>query len=129
MHRGDVVRLAVGDRAWTGTIVHVGASLLTLQTESRAAIDIDLAALSSLVVVSRSPIGGRSPAAQDPATLIARLRQLEQTEEAVEIGGLALDPVTLLVRVVANGHTEAEGLDGTEWVIPIDAIAYVIRHP
>jgi hypothetical protein len=126
MHRGDVVRVAVGARAWTGTIVHVGRSLLTLQTASRAAIDVDLGKVSSIAVVSRSPTGGRSPGVQDPATLIARLRELDGTDEAVEIGGQDLNPVTVHVSVVAQGHVEADGIDGTEWVVPLDAIAYVI---
>jgi hypothetical protein len=95
---------------------------------SEAAIDIDLARLSSITVVSRSPSGGRAPATSDPATLIARLRQLEGTNEAVEIGGSDLDPVTVRVVVVAHGHVEADGVDGTEWVVPLDAIAYVIRE-
>lgn len=36
MHRGDTVTIAVGPRPWRGEVVHVGQSLLTLQTAGGA---------------------------------------------------------------------------------------------
>lgn len=127
MHRGDLVRIAVGPRAWTGTIIHAGKTLLKLRTESGAVLDIDLKRLTSIVVVHRSPTGGRARGDPDPASMIARLRQLEQTAERVEVGGPELDPVAVRVVVVAQTHIDAEAVDGTEWVIPVGSIAYVIR--
>jgi len=127
MHRGDNVRIAVGQRAWTGALIHAGRRLLKLRTEGGAVIDVDLRRLTSIAVIHRSPAGGHAPGDPDPATMIARLRQLEQTAETVEVGGPDLDPVAVHVVVVAHTHIEAQGIDGTEWVIPVGSIAYVIR--
>jgi hypothetical protein len=127
MHRGDKVRITVGPRAWTGAVIHAGQRLLKLRTEGGADIDVDLRRFTSIAVVHRSPTGGRSPGDPDPASMIARLRQLEQTAETVELGGPDLEPVLVRVAVVAKTHVEAQGIDGTEWVIPVDSIAYVTR--
>ncbi|MGH3519842.1 MAG: hypothetical protein ACRDQ7_21120 [Haloechinothrix sp.] len=127
MHRGDTIRIAVGSRAWIGTVVHVGLRLLRLRIEAGAVIDVDLSRLTSVSVVHRSPTGGRSPGGPDPATMIALLRQLEHTHDAVEIGGPELDPVTVRVLVVAQTHIEGLGVDGTEWVFPLHSIGYVSR--
>jgi hypothetical protein len=126
MHRGDTVRVAVGRHAWNGQVVHLGRGLLRLATASDARVDIDLAKITSIAVVSRSVMGGRSAASRDPVTLIARLRELEQERTVVEIGGPALDPLTVRVSVVAAEHLEAEGIDGTEWTLPMQAVAFVI---
>jgi hypothetical protein len=126
MHRGDTIRIAVGPRAWIGKIVHVGRSLLRLETAGAAWIDIDLLKVTSIAVVSRSAAGGRSPGIGDPATLIARLRELEQNTAVVEIGGPLLESLPVRILVVAGEHIEAEGIDGTEWTFPMHSIAFVI---
>ena len=131
MHRVDTIRIAVGPCAWIGQIVHVGRSLLRLETAGAAWIDIDILKVTSIAAVSRSAAGGRSPGSGDPATLIARLRELEQGNKVVEIGGPSLDPVPVRVLVVASDHVEAEGIDGTEWTLPLESIGFVIdlRRP
>ncbi len=65
-------------------------------------IDIDLGKLPSLAVVSRSSAGGRSSGIPDPASLIARLRELEQTPAVVELGGADMDAVRVRVLAVAR---------------------------
>ncbi len=128
MHRGDTVRVTVGQRSWTGVIVHVGSKLLTLRAQSGTTIDIDLGKLTSLAVVNRSSAGGRSSGIPDPPSLIARLRELEQTSAVVELGGAALEAIRVQVLAVAQTHAETRAVDGTEWVIPLASIAYVVNE-
>lgn len=128
MHRGDLVRIAVGPTVWSGEVVHVGRSLLSLRTTGGAEVDIGLDRLTTLRVVSRSSAGGRSVLTRDPASLAARLRDLQRTGEWVELGGALVDPpIQGTVRTVAREHVEVEGHDGAEWVLALGALDYVIR--
>lgn len=128
MHRGDAVRVSVGQRAWSGEVVHVGAHLLSLRPAAGTEIDIAFDRLSTLRVVARSASGGRSSASPDPASLVARIRDLQRTGATAELGGATIDPpVTGVVLAVAPHHIEVEAPDGTEWVLGLQAVDYVIR--
>lgn len=129
LFRGDVIRVLVGDRAWTGTVVHAGAEVMTLETPAGAQVDIAHDGVSAIRVVERSPTGGRALAGPHPGAIIARLRELVLTGEAVKIGGSQLQPpLEGEVAAVASSHIEFRTRDGGEWVVPLGNISYVVRE-
>ena len=128
MHRGDTVRLAVGRRSWTGRVVHVANAVMSLRTATGAEVDVILDRVSSIRVVERSATRGLPVSSREPRTLIAQLRDLHRTGEQVELGGALLDPPVLgTLRAVAATHLEIDGADGSEWVLSLPAVDYVIR--
>ena len=54
LYRGDVIRVAVGQRTWVGVVTHVGTGVMTLQTPAGAVIDLAYEGLSSIRVVERT---------------------------------------------------------------------------
>lgn len=131
MHRGDTLRVAVGPHAWTGTVVHAGAELLTLRAQAGTEIDVALDAITSIRVVARAAAAGQAPRGPHPGSLIARLRELTMLDdEEVELGGpLLVPPITGRVAVVAASHVEVVARDGGEWVLPLAEVGFVIRQP
>lgn len=130
LYRGDGIRVAVGQRSWTGVVVHVGAGMMTLRTTSEVEIDLAYGGLASIRVVQRARAGGGTRTSKHPGELVARLRELENSGEAVEIGGRTLSPgIEGTVDVVARSHVEFRGQDGSEWIVPLSEIDVVIRQP
>ena len=128
LYRGDTIRAAVSERSWTGVVIHVGTGLMTLQTQAGVEVDIAYEGLTSIRVVQRARVGGRSRTSRHPGELVARLRELENTGETVELGGGRFGaPLEGTVEVVARSHVEFRGGDGAEWIVPLDQIDYVIR--
>ena len=128
LYRGDTIRAAVGERSWTGVVVHVGTGVMTLQTQAGVEVDIAYVGLTSIRVVQRARVGGRSRTSRHPGELVARLRELENTGQTVELGGARLEAsLAGTVEVVARSHVEFRGGDGAEWIVPLDQIDYVIR--
>ncbi len=130
LYRGDSIRIAVGQRSWTGMVVHVGSGMMTLRTPTEVDIDLSYDGLTSIRVVQRARSGGRTRTSKHPGELVARLRDLENSGEAVEIGGRTLAPgIEGTVDVVARSHVEFRGRDGSEWIVPLSEIDVVIRQP
>lgn len=128
MYRGDTVRVAVGQQAWTGEVVHVGRSLMSLRTTGGAEVDIGIHSIGTIRVLSRSASGGRPVLTREPASLAARLRELQRTGEAVELGGAMVHlPLRGIVVAVAPEHVELEAADGSEWALALRVLDYVIR--
>jgi hypothetical protein len=130
LYRGDVIRVAVGERAWTGRVVHVGAEVMVLATEAGVEVDLDFDALSSIRVVERSGSEGRALGSKHPETLVARLRELAQTGVEVELGGVELKPPLVgAIQIVASTHLEFRSGDGGDWFVPLVQVGYVVRQP
>lgn len=130
LFRGDVIRIAVGERAWTGKVAHAGAEVMTLETSAGVGVDVAYGSISAIRVVERVPRGGRALAGPHPGSIIARLRELAQSGEPIEIGGTQLfPPLEGTVTVVASSHIEFRGRDGGEWIVPLTRIAYLVRQP
>ncbi len=129
LYRGDVIRVDVGQRTWIGIVIHVGTGVMTLETQAGAEIDVPYNGLVSIRVVERTTAGGRSRTTKHPGELVARLRELETTGEAVELGGRDLPSLEGMVAVVADSHVELRARDGSEWVVPLTEVGYLIRSP
>jgi hypothetical protein len=129
LYRGDSVRVAVGESAWTGVVVHAGAEVMVLGTPGGVEVDVAYEALTSIRVMQRARSGGRPLVAMHPATMLARLRELANSAEDVEIGGPRLQPhLRGRVEIVARTHVEFRSADGAEWVLPVGEIGYLIRQ-
>ena len=129
LYRGDVIRVAVGQRSWIGIVTHVGTGVMTLQTPTGAEIDFAYDGLSSIRVVERTASGGRARTSKHPGELVARLREVENSGEAVELGGRDLPSLEGTVGVVARSHLEFRARDGSEWMVPLAEVGYLIRSP
>jgi hypothetical protein len=129
LYRGDSIRVAVGERSWTGTVVHVGPEIMILRVPAGAEVDLAYEAVTSIRVVERARSGGRSVTSRHPETMLARLRELANSTEEVEIGGPRLQPGCLgRIEIVARTHVEFRSTDGAEWILPIAEIGYLIRQ-
>jgi hypothetical protein len=129
LFRGDIIRVMVGERAWTGRVVHVGAEVMTLETSGGIRVDLTYDGLGAVRVVERSSSGGRGLAGPHPGTMAARLRELFLTEESIEIGGFRLEaPLRGTVTAVAESHVEFRTADGGDWVVPLSSIGYLVRQ-
>lgn len=51
LFRGDVIRVLVGQRAWTGRVVQVGAEVMTLETSVGVRVDLTYDGLGAVRVV------------------------------------------------------------------------------
>lgn len=130
LYRGDSIRVAVGQRSWTGVVVHVGSGMMSLRTQAGAEVDVSYIGLTSIRVVQRARTGESTRTSKHPGELVARLRDLENSSEAIEIGGRSLVPgIEGTVDVVARSHVEFRGRDGSEWIVPLSEIDVVIRQP
>jgi hypothetical protein len=127
LYRGDSVRVTVGEGTWTGVVVHVGTGVMTVRTQADAEVDVDYDGLTSIRVVERARSGGMSRVSKHPGELVARLRELENTGQTVEVGGRRLETVAGTVEVVARSHVEFRARDGGAWILPLGEIDYVIR--
>lgn len=127
LYRGDTIRVTVADRSWTGTVVHVGVGVMTLRTPTKVEVDIAYPGVTSMRVVERARVGGRSRTSKHPGEIVARLRELQNSGEEVQVGGRHLLSIEGTVQVVARSHVELRGRDGSEWVVPLSELDYLSR--
>lgn len=125
--RGDSIRAQVYDRSFIGNVIHVGDDIVTILTTSNTEVDCNLAHLNNIIVTERMKEGGRAKAAADPQRFVSRLRELaDYVALEAEFGGPQLSVVGRIAQV-HNDHIRVIAKDRKEWIIPLYAIAYVIR--
>ena len=129
VQRGDTVRATVGERAFVGRVVHVGIDLMTLEDAAGNLFDLLLPAMEALRVVERSRDGGQAKRSEYPARFRGRLAEAEATGEELELGSATAAPRAGRVMSVGVDHVEFRGRDGSEWIIPLASVAFVIRRP
>lgn len=130
MHRGDQVRVAVGEHhSFLGHVIHVGGDLMTVEDAAGNAIDVLLPAMRSLRVVERAREGGRARRSEHPARFRGRLAGAEATGEELELGVPDGPPLVGNVLSVAVDHVAVRARDGSEWIVPLGSIVFVIRRP
>ncbi|MGH8926258.1 MAG: hypothetical protein ACRDWA_16750 [Acidimicrobiia bacterium] len=102
MHRGDSVTIAIGERAWKGTLRAVGEDYLRLES-SQIVVECPLAAV--VVRTERSRSGGQSgkPAS---ATWRARLAELAAEKMTVHVLVRGSTDILGIIEVVATDHIE-----------------------
>ena len=75
-------------------------------------------------------VGRAVPDLEAPRGVVARLREVDNSGEEVELGGRDLmTPLEGVVQVVAGSHVELRARDGSEWVVPLSEVSYLIRSP
>lgn len=123
---GRSIRIDVGATTMTGTVVHVGADLVRMVSVERHPVDVALAAVSAI----RTEASDRatSPVSTGyPETVLARCRELVQTNAEVEIGRWGPSVVRGRMLSANTTHLElADGVDGS-WLVPIDAVCWIRR--
>lgn len=129
MHRGDLVRVAIGDHSFLGRVVHVGVDLMTLADAAANAIDVLLPAMTSLRVIERVSDGGQARREEYPARFRGRLAEAEATGNEIEIGSTQAAPLAGIVASVGVDHVAVNARDGGQWILPLGSIGYLIRRP
>ena len=129
MHRGDQVRVAVGDHSFLGRVVHVGADVMTLEDAAANAIDVLLPTMRSLRITERARDGGRARRTEHPMRFRARLAEVEATGEEIELGAGEGTPIVGTIVSVGADHVDFRARDGSEWILPRGSIAFAVRRP
>ncbi|MGH2719716.1 MAG: hypothetical protein ACRDJU_14230 [Actinomycetota bacterium] len=125
MAHGDTVVIDAGGHRFSGRIAAVGADIVTVQS-GRAQVDVALGAVSSLRVLERARAGGIGSLPGHPATLRARLKELQLTGQEVEVGvAAAEEQVTGPVALVGADHVAIGEEVGPEWFVPLSRLAFL----
>lgn len=130
MAHGDTVALDAGGRIFVGLITAVGSDLITAQSGPWR-VDVPLASVARLRVMKRPRAGGVRGLPGSAPSLRARLKELQLSGQAVEVGMTgAEEPVAGPVALVGADHVAIGEGAWPEWFLPIDGLAYVrIRDP
>lgn len=129
MSRGDQVRIAIGDVAFSGVFIDLGTNWCSCATTSGT---VEIQVLNSAGIpmpftmqrVARERSGGRR-APNQPITFRAHLYELEMQREVVRVGSFAASEVLAGTLIVSNDHVTLENTDTLAW-IPLDAISWVM---
>jgi hypothetical protein len=139
LDRGDLVTITVlGGTTFRGELVHVGSDLACVETTT-ALVNVNLCLPVVVQVTQRVTQGGR-PRAKQVQRFHLRLEEYEfehqerplpqepRDEELLEFGSPLL-PEPLRGRISAVGPDVVYLVDrqGTEWYVPLAALAYVAR--
>ncbi len=127
MMEGERWQLSAGARVVEGQVVHVGLDFTALTDRAGNRHDIAHRAVELIRVVAVEPGAGRAPATLRPATLRARLLDLEQVamvELASARGTWALRGTIDSVNV---DHLVLVDAAGQVSVVPLDVIGTVTR--
>ena len=129
MSRGDLVSVTVGERVFTGRVIHAAGDLMTVQT-AEPTIDFNLAAPLLISVTQRARAGGVAPG-EGPGSFRGRLMEWERTREPVELG--LVDPARGAlkgqIRAAAQDHIAFVDTGGREWFVPSACVGYLARWP
>lgn len=127
--RGDRVRVLTPERTFEGVVVHVGDDLLTVQTGPDVYVDFRTERVGGIAVVERSRASGRSKLSRDPRRFVARLREVvDSIHVRCELGAGPGVHLSGTVERVHADHLAFRAVDRSEWLVPLHAIAYLIRN-
>lgn len=125
LHRGDQLTIQTGTMQWTGEVAGCGKDYLTLYTE-QFCVDARLDRI--VLVVTKRSSGGIEAKGLAP-TWLARLKELELTEEPVELYGPSLGHSRKgRIRVVSTDHIWLVEKTGLDSYLPTSEIAVAIRR-
>lgn len=125
--RGDLTRVHVAGRSFAGRVVHVGEDVVTLATNPGAFVDVRLDRVVAFNVIERSRESGSGRRAPDPRRVVARLREIADSPHEAEFGTIGDVRVSGRVQRVHSDHVVVRSVEGTEWLLPMGAIVYVVR--
>ena len=128
MHRGDVVAVAVGDRIFRGSVVHVGEDNMRVADGVGNEIDLLLDGLSTFRIAAGVSGAGRPLREKHPGCFQDVFLDPEATGGEVEVGGPALLPTAGRLVVHAKDHLVLRVGAGDEVVVPLGAVVYMIRR-
>lgn len=127
MMEGERWQLSAGARVVEGQVVHVGLDFTALTDRAGNRHDIAHRAVELIRVVAVEPGTGRAPASLRPATLRARLLDLEQAGMVELASARATWALRGTIDSVNVDHLVLVDTAGQVSVIPLDAIGTVTR--
>lgn len=127
MMEGERWQLSAGARVVEGQVVHVGLDFTAVADRAGNRHDIAHRAVELIRVVAVEPGTGRAPATLRPATLRARLLDLEQVEMVELASARSTWALRGTIDSVNVDHLVLVDTAGQTSVVPLDAIGTVTR--
>ncbi len=127
MMEGERWQLSAGARVVDGQVVHVGLDFTALADRAGNRHDVAHRAVELIRVVAVEPGTGRAPATLRPATLRARLLDLEQVEMVELASARGTWALRGTIDSVNVDHLVLVDTTGQASVVPLDAIGTVTR--
>ena len=127
MMEGERWQLSAGARMVEGQVVHVGLDFTAVTDRAGNRHDIAHRAVELIRVVAVEPEAGRAPATLRPATLRARLLDLEQVDMVELASARGTWALRGTIDSVNVDHLVLVDSAGQVSVIPLDAIGSVTR--
>lgn len=126
MGHGDTVSAGIGGWTFTGRIRHVAADIVSLEVAG-SRVDLNLAAVTYLSPMQRSPTGGTGGSRIEAPSLRARLLEHRLNQDPVEIGiSGSDDALPGRIATVAIDHLVlADPERRREWFIPLSAVGFM----
>jgi ribulose 1,5-bisphosphate carboxylase large subunit-like protein len=128
MMEGERWQLSLGDRMIEGQVVHAGENFVGLEDRLGNLHDVVHDAVGFIRVTETDPRQGRAPLSLRPATLVARLRGLEQLRQVELAGRDGTWSVVGTIESVNRDHLIVVERTGETSILPLQAIAYLGRH-
>ncbi|MCU1457114.1 MAG: hypothetical protein JWL73_1206 [Actinomycetia bacterium] len=125
---GAVITVRVTGHAFEGAVVHAGEDLVTLDTAA-GSVDVHTGSVLSVLVLEPGAGPARAREQMDPRRFVARLREIcDEGHAGTSIGAEhgARELRGRILRVHAD-HVVFVTDDGSQWLLPLRAIAYVRR--
>lgn len=120
---GATMRFEVGAAGLSGRVVHVGGEVVRLVVADGPPIDIALDAVS-LIRVSNGVAGRATVTTGYPDTLVARCRELVQSNARVAVGLRAGPTVSGGLVATTSTHLELDSPSGVS-LIPLVSVAWI----
>ncbi len=123
-NRSYEVVAEAADRQIRGRVSHVSGEIATIETIGGAHFCVHLDRVMSFRYIDM-PGETRGVDTGEPATLIARLRELWTRGERCTVGRVTGAAVLGDLKAVTESHVEITDPQGSNWLIPMNTIAWV----
>lgn len=129
MWRGDLVRVDIGNKRFSGVITHVGENNATISSDVNNRVDVMFGRVTSVLMIEPRHSDGRALRATDPRRFVARLREVADTPMfEVEVGdgqgGIWLGQIYR----IHKDHIVMKTTDMKEWIVPLANVSYCLQY-
>ena len=124
--QGVELMIELPDRQLVGRICHVGSELVTLENLGGERFDIATWAIAG-VRLTRGQARPISVSTGHPGSLVARLREVLVSQEAVALSRRIGAPMSGRLRACSETHVEGVDHNGSHWLLPLPMITSIAR--
>ena len=128
MMEGERWQVSLGERMVEGQVVHAGQNFIGLEDRHGNLHDVAHDAVAFIRVAETNPRQSRAPLSLRPATLVARLRGVEQLRHVELAGRDGTWSVVGTVESVNQDHVIVIDRTGETSILPLRSIGYLGRH-